>query len=139
MGDVTIYLIPTSEVHDPIASRSQIIDSLHRQMIIDSSRSPFYPDSVESDCFQVGDSHLAAFDIDEDEVDVAFQQCEIYGHPTEISLLVESPDGVESLVKTNLFVGFHETGGYSQIKDAWLRSFSDEHGIDFKAESVWST
>ena len=80
MGDTVIYLVPEREVKDPVASRAEITRLLQEEGIIDRQKSAFYPAVETSSCYVVGENNLAAFTIDENEVDVAFQRCVIYGH-----------------------------------------------------------
>ena len=81
MGDVSIYIVPEVEVKDPTTTRAEITRLLQEEGIIDKEKCYYYPATEASSCYMVGHNNLAAFTIDENEVDVAFQQCVIYGHP----------------------------------------------------------
>src|SRR5215469_13877504 len=78
MGEYVIYLVPEGAVEDPIASRAKITRLLQEEGIIDKQKCAFYRDEETSSCYVVGHNNLAAFTIDENEVDVAFQRCVIY-------------------------------------------------------------
>ena len=80
MGEYVIYLVPEGEVKDPAASRAEITRLLQEEGIIDRQTCAFYRADETSSCYVVGENNLAAFTIDENEVDVAFQRCVIYGH-----------------------------------------------------------
>ena len=79
MGDVSIYIVPEVEVKDPTTTRAEITRLLQEEGIIDKEKCYYYPATEASSCYMVGHNNLAAFTIDENEVDVAFQQCVIYG------------------------------------------------------------
>jgi hypothetical protein len=77
----TIYLVPETNIEDPIQARLAIIQHLQASGIIDEEPCFFYQDSEgRSECYGVGSNDLLAFDIDENQVDIAFEQCIIYGH-----------------------------------------------------------
>jgi len=79
MGEFVIYLVPEVEVADPITRRAEITRLLQDEGIIDKQKDAFYPVVESSSCYVVGGNNLAAFTIDENEVNVAFQHCVIYG------------------------------------------------------------
>jgi len=97
MGDVSIYIVPEVEVMDPTTTRAEITRLLQEEGIIGKEKCYFYPATETSSCYIVGHNNLAAFTIDENEVDVAFQQCVIYGHarativPQEAAVLPQCP------------------------------------------------
>ena len=137
MAEVSIYLVPKSPVSDPRAVRVNAIRLLQTSQIIDTSSNSFYPKNEKAECFNVGDRNLDAFEIDEDNVDVSFQTCEIYGHPTVIDPSYGDTDS--GLGPTSFFIGFHDTSGYSCIKPEWLVSFAAELGIELSGIEHWST
>lgn len=80
MGDVNIYLIPEARTEDARRARADVVRLLRDEGTIDEQRDHFYPASERSECYVVGSNHLAAFDLESDDGDFAFQTCEIYGH-----------------------------------------------------------
>lgn len=141
MGDVVIYLVAEGKPTSPREVRSKIVSILQSSGIIQAQPSAFYPDVDESECYDCGERDLDAFTIQEDETDVAFQQCEIYGHSAPITL----PSPEEPLMQdqeaftTNVFVAFHETGGYSQLKPDWVAQLEQQCEVSFRVVSHWVT
>ena len=78
----TIYLVPETRIEDPRQARIAIVQHLKASGIIDEEPSPFYEDSEgASECYGAGSNDLIAFDIDEKQVDIGFEDCVIYGDP----------------------------------------------------------